>query len=233
MSMIGMHGGKTVYDRLIRCLFSGNMAPGSKVVEQDLADALGVSRIPIRESLGKMVGQGLLVGEKGGRGVRMRKYTVEDIRQLYEARGVIEGGAARAASRSATDTDIARLQIICRQTKTEIGNYGSKRWAELDHAYHAALADASHNERLAQLLKLMLTECHFIFYLYPSRSRKPTLSPEDATVHMQEVLEGEHRALLNLIIAGDADAAARKAREDMHKSGLILTQTHVTRNLRE
>ena len=148
--------GKTVYDRVIEYLFSGDKPPGSKVVEQELADELGVSRIPIRESLGKLVGQGLLVGEKGGRGVRMREYSIEEIRQLYEARGTIEGGIARAATRAATETDIARLQIICEQAESEIGHYGSKRWAELDHAFHAALADASHNERLAHQLKLML-----------------------------------------------------------------------------
>ena len=221
------NGEKTVYERVIDYIFSGDFPPGCKVIEQDLADELGVSRIPIREALGKMVGQGLLVGEQGGRGVRMRKYVMEEIRQLYEARGVLEGGAARAAARAATDADIARLEIICKQAETEIGNYGSKRWAELDHAFHSALGDASHNDRIAQTLKLMLTECHYIFYLYPSRSRQPMPTSESATAHMRDVLDNQHIALIKLIVAGDVEGAERQAREDLHKNAIGLMESHV------
>jgi len=217
----------SLYDRLIEHLFSGDRTPGSKIIEQDLANELGVSRIPIRESLRRMMGQGLLVGEPGGRGVRMRQYTVEDVRQLYEARGIMEGGAARVAARAATDADITRLHRICRQMEGEIGNYGSKRWADLDHAFHAAIADASHNDRVAQYLKLLLTECHYIFYVRPTRSRRPIPAPEDATAHMRGVLEKEHVALVELIVAGDADAAERQAREDMQRNALRLLKMQV------
>ncbi len=216
-----------LYDRLLRHLFSGDKTPGSKIIEQDLADELGVSRIPIREALRKMMGQGLLVGEEGGRGVRMRQYTIEDIRQLYEARGILEGGAARIAARAATDADVTRLNYICRQMETEIGNYGSERWANLDHGFHEALADASHNDRIAEQLKLMLTECHYIFYVRPTRSRRPIPAPEYAATHMREVLENEHIALLDLIIAGDADAAEMKAREDMQRNALRLLEFQI------
>lgn len=222
---------KSIYERVTQRIFSGELEPGSKVIEQDLANELGVSRIPIRESLGKLVGQGLLVGEKGGRGVRMRKYTIEEIRQIYEARGAIEAGVARAAARAATDSDIARLNLICNQAESEVGNYGSKRWAELDHAFHSALADASHNERLAHILKLMLTECHYIFYVYPGRTRTPAPSREEASAYMRHVLDDEHRSLMKLIVAGDAEAAGEKAREDMEKSNLTLTELQVQRDL--
>jgi len=217
---------ETVYEQIVRSVFSGDRIPGSKVVEQDLADELGVSRIPVRESLGRMLGQGLLVGDGAGRGVRMRDYTFEEVCQLYEARGAIEAGVARAAARTARDADIARLNLICEQAEAEIGNYGSQRWAELDHAFHAALADASHNDRLADMLQQLLTECHYIFYLHPSRNRFPVPTPEDATLRMREVVENEHVALLRLIIAGDADGAELLAREAMQRCALQIIETH-------
>jgi DNA-binding GntR family transcriptional regulator len=222
---------ESVYDRVVQHIFfSGNITPGSKVIEKRLADELGVSRIPIRESLRQLAGQGLLVSDHNGQGARLRKYTAEDIRQLYELRELLEGGAARAAARAATDTDIARMEMICEQTAAEVGDYGSKKWADLDHAFHAALSDASHNERIARSLKQLLTECHYIFYLYPSHYGRPKPSFEEATTHMQSVLD-DHQTLLRLICAGDADAAERKAREDMRISVERFTQVLIARDL--
>ncbi|MBN2580637.1 MAG: GntR family transcriptional regulator [Pirellulales bacterium] len=223
--------GESIYDRVVRHIFfSGELPPGSKVVEKVLADQLGVSRIPIRETLGKLAGQGLLVDGLNGQGVRLRRYTAEETRQLYELRELLEGGAARAAARAANDADITRMEMICNQSESEIGDYGSQRWADLDHAFHAALADASHNDRIARLLKLMLTECHYLFYLYPSAVGRPTPAHEDAVQRMQSILN-DHRVLLQLICAGDADGAERKAREDMRVSSARFTQALIASDL--
>lgn len=222
---------ETVYDRVLQHIFfSGNVAPGSKVVEKKLAEHLGVSRIPIRESLRRLAGQGLLVGDQNGEGVRVRKYTAEEIRQLYELREMLEGGAARAAARAATDTDVARMEAVCQQMALDVGDYGSKIWADLDHAFHNALADASHNDRIARSLKCLLTECHYLFYLYPSHHGRPKLTSEEANAHMQSVVD-DHRTLLSLICAGDAEGAERKAREDMRVSNTRFTQILIARDL--
>jgi len=202
----------TVYTRVADLIFEGNIEAGAKVVEQDVADRLGVSRIPVRESLRKMVGQGLLVADKGGRGVRVRLYTSEERRQLCEARAWLEAGAASSAARVATDGDVRRLRAVCDQMVPDVANYGSRRWADLDHDFHSTLADASHNQRLATMLKLMLTECHYVFYLDPSRNRSPEPAPADVEKHMENV-KHEHKELIDLILAGNADAAERKARE--------------------
>jgi DNA-binding GntR family transcriptional regulator len=224
---------ESVYDRVVQHIFfSGNIAPGSKVIEKRLADELGVSRIPIRESLRQLAGQGLLVAGQNGQGARLRKYTAEEIRQLYELREILEGGAARAAARAATDTDVARMQMICEESAAEVGDYGSKKWADLDHAFHNALADASHNERISRSLKQLLTECHYIFYLYPSHYGRPKPTAEEAKVHMQSVLN-DHQTLLRLICSGDSDAAERKAREDMRISIERFTQVLIARDLAE
>lgn len=228
-----MSSSSSVYDRVVQHIFfSGNVAPGSKVVEKKLADELGVSRIPIRESLRQLAGQGLLVADHSGQGARLRKYTAEDIRQLYELRELLEGGAARAAARAATDTDVARMQMICDETAVEVGDYGSKKWADLDHAFHAALADAAHNDRIARALKQLLTECHYVFYLYPSHYGRPKPTEVEARAHMQSVLD-DHQTLLRLICAGDAEGAEAKARADMRISIERFTRVLIARDLAE
>lgn len=221
----------TVYDRLTQLIFSGRFAPGQKLIERDLASELGVSRIPVRESLGRMVAQGLLLGGEKWQGVRMRTYTADEIHQLYEFREMLEGGAARAAAERATATDLERLEMICAEEEPEVGHYGSPRWAELDHHFHATLAEASHNERIAHSLTLLLTECHYVFYLYPAQcGRQWTPSPQEAAAHMQSVLE-DHRMLLSLIRSRDGAAAEQKARADMRKSAQRATRALIARDL--
>ena len=222
----------SIYDRVVQHIFfSGEMAPSSKVVEKRLADQLGVSRIPIRETLGRLAGQGLLVGEQNGQGVRIRQYTAEEVRQLYELRELLEGGAARAAARAATDIDIARLQMICDRTEpVQAKDYGTRKWGDLDHAFHAALADASHNDRIARLLKLLLTECHYVFYNLPSKIHTAKVSTEEAQARLLGVAQ-DHKTLLAFIKAGDADGAEQKARSDMRSSCLRLTQKMLSSDL--
>lgn len=219
-----------VYDRLIKLVFSGQFAPGDKLVERDLAQELGVSRIPVRESLSKMVAQGLLLGGEKWQGVRMRTYTPEEIHELYDYRELLEGGAARVAATAATETDLARLHAICEQGQAEVGSYGSTRWAQLDHQFHAAVAEASHNQRIIQALTLLLTECHYAFYLYPAHRGRLTLSHDEALVHMQSVVN-DHRALVELIRARDAEGAEQRARADMRKSKRRVTRALIIRDL--
>ncbi len=220
----------SVYDRLVKLVFSGEFSPGTKLVERDLARELGVSRIPVRESLAKMVAQGLLVGGEKWQGARVRPYNSEEIRQLYEYREMLEGGIARAAARNRSSADIERLRLICAESEKEIGNYGSQRWAQLDHRFHFALAEACRNDRMLHSTRLLLTECFYVFYLYPARQGRPLPSHEDALVHMRSIVD-DHRELVDLIESGDSDGAERKARTDMRKSGRRATRALIDSDL--
>lgn len=223
-----------LYRRLVKHVFSGEVSPGDKVVERQLAEQLGVSRIPVRESLRRMVGQGLLTSAADGGEIRMRLYTPEETRQLYEFREVLEGEISRLAARAATEADIARLKMICDESETVIGTEdGHRRWGELDHAFHEALADACHNERMADSLKNLLTECHYLFYIFPAKAKRKQVSPDETAAHMREVLEEEHRALLNRISERDADGAEQIARISIREGGRRLIEAMIASQLED
>lgn len=221
---------QAVYGRLMRKIFSGQLPPGTQLVERRLADELGVSRLPVRETLTKMVAQGVLVGGERGQGVRVRSYSAEEVRQLYQFREVIEGGVAYAAAQSATADDLTRLELVCQQMEAEVGNYGSERWADLDHKFHEALASAAHNERFVHSMRTLLAESHYVFYLHPARRGRPQPSPEDATAFMRRVFE-DHRKLLDLVRAGDAEGAEATARQHMRQSADRATRALLASDL--
>ena len=220
----------SVYDRLLKLVFSEDSRPGEKLVERNLASELGVSRIPVRESVREMVAQGLLVGGEKWEGVRTRRYTPDDIRQLSEFREIFDGGAARVAALHATEMDLAQLDMICKEAEGEVGNYGSERWTQLDHSFHAAVADASHNQRLIHFMKFMLAESHYAFYVRPRHVRRNVPSQEEVVAHMERVIK-DHRALVEMIRKKNPDSAEKIARAHIWTSGQQAAQDLIASKL--
>ena len=72
-----------VYNEIVKTILSGNIAPGTRLIERDLASDLGVSRVPVRAALAKLVSQGLLIGGQNGQGVWVRQYSASEIQDLY------------------------------------------------------------------------------------------------------------------------------------------------------
>lgn len=224
--MNNRNGDKSIYDRIVWHIFrSGKVLPGSKIVESRLAELLGVSRIPIREALGRMVGQGLLIGESGQQATRLRDYSLEDIRQLYEMREVLEGAAARAAARAATETDIVRMEMIGAMAARAIDDVGSSHWEDLEHAFHVALANASHNDRIAGTLKNVLLESHYVL-------RNLDVNREVAVTINQSVLD-DHQGILLSIRERDVDGAELKARRAVQKCIVRSTQELMNHEIEE
>lgn len=204
---------ESVYQRMRSIIFSGQFAPGEQLVERTLARELGVSRVPVRESLAQMVAQGLLVGGQKWQGTRMRNYSAGEIRQIVEYRAAIECETAAAAARRATDSDMNQLYRICEAQESEIDGEVSPHWGELDHQFHLAVARASRNERIYHSLDLLLAECHYLFYVAPARFR-PRLPKCELVERMQDVVAG-HRRILECIRLGDESEARRTMREEI------------------
>ena len=219
---------ESIYDRIFQHLFhSGDVLPGARVVETQLAARLGVSRIPVREALGRLCGQGLLVTDGKGQGMRLRRCSLTEISQLYVYREFLEGAAASAAAKHAGPDDLARLLEICERAADVAarGGFEYPEWRDADHEFHAALADASHNERIARSLKTLLAELHCVFYgeiyrrLAAFKGRK--LSRAELFRHAGVSMH-EHAGILAAIRARDVVVAERSARRHIRRAFIRL-----------
>src|SRR6202046_5370080 len=98
--------------RLRELILSGECEAGERMSELPLVERLGVSRTPLRLALAELEHEGLLRGLAGG-GYVVREFTMADIRDAIELRGVLEGTAARySVERRATKRDLRSLQTI-------------------------------------------------------------------------------------------------------------------------
>jgi DNA-binding GntR family transcriptional regulator len=101
------------YQRLRDLIVWGRLAPGSRIVESEVAVRLGVSRTPVRSALHRLQQEGYILAEEGGRQLRLRvaPLTIDDARDLFAILGRVEGLAARRAAELPPDK---RLPLVRR-----------------------------------------------------------------------------------------------------------------------
>ncbi len=195
-----------VFEKLSQLIFSGEIETGSSLVERNLADRLGVSRIPMRETLSSLVALGTLEGGRKGESVRLRRYTVDELRQLFDYRAVIEGGSVRSAASHASETDLMRLKIICDGMEAVLDEDDFEKWSSLDVKFHGALAEASRNDRFERTLKSLLRECFYVFYILSRRRSRRELTKEEFALHKRQALN-DHRTIIELLKTKQVDEA--------------------------
>lgn len=89
-------------------ILSGALAPGARMAEVALSERLGISRTPIRQAMDRLISEGLLERIETG-GCRVASFSIHDIMDAIEIRGVIEGTAARLAAERGADADDLRV----------------------------------------------------------------------------------------------------------------------------
>ena len=122
-------------------IFAGELAPEQRVPEIGLAERLGVSRTPLRLALGTLAHEGLLRPLSGG-GFVVCSFTLSDVSDAIELRGVLEGTAARfAAERLESQSELADLVAVTEQLDAVVGSRAPvlERYVELNDEYHRAL----------------------------------------------------------------------------------------------
>jgi DNA-binding GntR family transcriptional regulator len=130
--------------------FPQQLAPNTRLKEDEWALKVQVSRMAIREAINRLLGEGLLkVGEKGGYFVK--PMTPEDVMQIRELREVLEIGAIRLAYKKITSAEIQQLEKICDNFSMMAAEGYTSGACEADIKFHETLIRCAHNAKLLQL----------------------------------------------------------------------------------
>jgi len=202
--------GRLAYDRIRESIQSGALGPGDRILEDDLAKRLEMSRTPVREAVRQLEAEGLLVHE-AHRGVAVARLDYQAVMELYSVREVLEGTAAGMAARHASDAEIMALEELL-QAEVRDGD-APTHLADHNRRFHQALYRAAHNRFLLRAL---------------NAQRDPMMLLSRTTLELPErraIARGEHRAILDAIAARDpakAEAAARAHITGAHRARLTL-----------
>ena len=157
-------GGGTIPDRIFSLLreaiVEGEIPPGSKISEPELARRYGISRGPLREAIGRLEACGLVV-RRPNVGARVVTMSSRQLLEIFHVREALEGMAARLAAQNMSDEEIVDLRRLLEQHGRQIAQ-------DADHAYfqregdldfHYRIVQGSHNARIVDLL------CNDLYHL--------------------------------------------------------------------
>ena len=182
-----------VRTRLERSLLAGDYPAGAQVKDSHVAEKLGVARPTARVAVQRLIADGFLERETG-RSARVRRFSAEDLADIFRVRRLIEFEAVRSVCQGA-DTEQIRASLA---RFTEVRD--EQDWetaAQADMAFHAAVVAAADSPRLSRLFQTISTEIRLLMALLHPRYVR--VSP----------LHDEHPKLLNALIAGNPDEALR------------------------
>jgi DNA-binding GntR family transcriptional regulator len=134
-----------VYAAIRERIYSGSLPRGSRVHQEDLAAELGVSRTPVREALRRLAAEGL-VEMRTNRGARVCDIDHSGMRTAYEARLVLEPGAARLAAQRRLELPLQQMAAAIAKQRRSTHSVSAS--FEANRAFHLALVACSGNEFL-------------------------------------------------------------------------------------
>lgn len=193
-------------DQIRSHILKGTLPAGERLLETQLSDELEVSRGTVRSALAQLANEGLV------QQVAFTRWEVSDTStadawEIYTLRGALEGLGARLATANVNEVDGARLRSIADKLVQAVNTGRFQDATDIDFELHSAIVELARHKRLAAQHRFIVQQVRFHMV-------QSGFLPND-----YEALLAEHRALINAVIAGDADHAENLAR--MHNDAEV------------
>lgn len=172
---------ETVTDGIAQIILEGELKPGEKLNEVEIARRLGVSRGPVREAVRQLQEAGLLESQPF-RGSFVRALNQREVAEIYTLRSLLESTAVTEAIQLATSADLAEIERALQESETAAMSNAKSRMIEADVAFHTAICRAGHNQRITNTFIKLASELRLVHLLMnpgPERLRAAARSHAD------------------------------------------------------
>lgn len=212
------------YAAIQRDIIQCRLLPGAEVTENDLVARYELGKTPVRQALAKLAHEGL-VSILPRRGYLVTPISIKDVQDIFALRLMLESEAVRLAAGRVDEQRLRRLDEICGAGYDPGDPDSAAEFLSVNTEFHVAIARASGNSRLADILAQLIREMERIFHVgLRIRNRS-------------EEMAHEHRDLVNALVAGDGEAARRiaidqiLAAQKMVMDGLLASTQLMTMSL--
>ena len=199
----------TIVETLTRAIVEHRLLPGAKLVEQKLADHFGVSRTLVRQALFQLA-QNKLIRMEPARGAFVAAPSVDEARQVFAVRRMLEAEMTRAFMKDITPEHITALRQHIAQERLAVDSEDVPGRTELLGDFHVCMAQLMNNTVLAQILGELISRCALITLMYQSRSQARDSSDE-------------HEGLVDAMARGDTELAVQRMHEHLEHVEASLT----------
>lgn len=187
-----LSSGARAYDKILESLRSGAYQPGDRLREEEVCQALGISRTPVREALRKLESDGI-IEHQPRIGAIIRGLSHTEVVELYEMRLILERAAAEMAAKHGTEAEFDTLEAMNDRIETERDN--PTLGASINQEFHQCLYLAARNRFLLETARALNNS---LLLLGPTTYSNPSRI---------DVVVKQHREIIDALRAGDAEAA--------------------------
>ncbi|MFJ3659895.1 GntR family transcriptional regulator [Streptomyces sp. NPDC090119] len=209
-------------------IIAGRLGPGDRLVERELAERYGVSRVPVREAIRALVGEGFVLFESARRTV-VRRLTPDDVRELFELREALEVYAAGLAAARATPEALERLRETLAEAATATAAGEAEAITDVNTRFHDRILAMAGNGLLVSVLEpvdgrlrwltrrnaewpQLLAEHHELYEAIASGD------PDRARAHALDHVRANYRSTVRHLF-GEADAEGQAGEADDGRAG--------------
>lgn len=201
-----------ILETIREAILKGQLKPGEKVAEPELAERFGISRTPIREAFRQLESEGYLtvIPRKGAVVTSLSERAVEE---FYAIKSILEGYAARMAADNLTGKDIEKLEAINERLAQLAAEGDVKTFFKVHNEFHELFIKAAENEKLQELITQMMLKFN--------RLRLASLSlPGRMEISVQE-----HKKIIEAFRNKDGEMADNLVRKTASIGGQVLIQS--------
>jgi DNA-binding GntR family transcriptional regulator len=201
-----------VYQNIKQGIFTGTLVEGTRLLENEIADQMGVSRAPVREALTMLEGD-RLVNFQVNQGAYVRKLNKDEIWEIYTARSLIEGYVASLAAIKASSNDVNNLKQALKNVleAAERGNFEETITKDFD--YHRLIWEISGHRLFIEILNNLEDQIRMFMAVQAH-----------LFVHLIDSVE-DHVKIVDAITNGDSETASKAIQQHITDAG-TLTLSH-------
>lgn len=189
-----------IYHMLREAIISGEMKPGERIILRQIASDLGVSAIPVREAVKLLEAEGL-VNFSAYSEITVSRFSVQDYRELFEVRLVLESYASKLAADQVNEEMIQELEQLLVEMRSCVEKEDYKTYGILNRSFHKTIDEYAGNSHLLKLIEQVNAKtdrARALFIFNPQRAK--------------ESLKG-HEEIVKALVDGDKETVARVFKE--------------------
>ncbi|NMF86908.1 GntR family transcriptional regulator [Aromatoleum petrolei] len=200
-----------VHKAILEEISGGRLRPGSRIIQEQVAKELGVSRQPVQQALALLRNQGVL-RDAPGRGLLVAPLDVKYVRDMYDMRAVIEGLACRRAAELNARQAKAKGPALIRAGRKAVAAGDCNNMISADMAFHHFIYTLSENPFVATAMDAHWTNTQRVMGEVLTNEEQP------------RNVWGQHEAMLDAIAAGDAQKAEELGRQHILQAANFMIQ---------
>ena len=209
-----------VYEELRLLIMTGKIKPGTRMMEIDLAESMGVSRTPVREAIRQLEKDGLVTIEPR-KGAYVSDISPEDLDNMLVVREPLEGLATYLATQFMSDEEIEEIVTVNDEYEAALRDGDMEKLINTDTLFHNLITKGSHNQYLIDILQDLQEQVLRFRYIYFK------------SIKRAEDVVNEHRMILNALKARNTEDARRFSVEhivNLRESIITEDDFHAKRN---